>query len=101
MRCWSAVTAAGGQLQVRAGAWHREEDAVVAVVVAEATDLGQPDAVSVEADDLVEALGVSGDAQLHRWLLRVCSTRSAPYLVVGALPSLGVPRSRLNLVAGR
>jgi hypothetical protein len=48
MRCWSAVTAAGGQLQVRAGAGHGEEDAVVAAVVAEATDLGQPDAVSVE-----------------------------------------------------
>jgi hypothetical protein len=46
---------------VRAGACHREEDAVVAVVAAEAPDLGQPDAVSVGLDDLLEALGVAGD----------------------------------------
>jgi hypothetical protein len=58
MRRRSAVTAAGGQLQVGIGAWHREEHAVVAVVVAEATDLGQSDAVSVEPDDLLQPRGV-------------------------------------------
>lgn len=60
----SAVPAARGQLEVRAGARHREKHAVVAVVIAEAADLGQPDAVSVEPEDLVQALGVPGDSQL-------------------------------------
>ena len=66
MRRRGAVPAARRQLEVRAGARHREEHAVVAVVIAEAADLGQPDAVPVERDDLVEALGVPGHAQLHR-----------------------------------
>jgi hypothetical protein len=66
MRRRSAVATAGGQLQVRPGAGDCEEHAVVAVVATEATDLGQPDAVAVEPNDLVEPRGVSGDAQLHR-----------------------------------
>ena len=61
-----AVPAARGQLEVRTGARHREEHAVVAVVIAEAADLGQPEAVSVERDDLIQALGMPGDAQPHR-----------------------------------
>jgi hypothetical protein len=66
MRRRSAVPAARGQLEVCAGARHREKLAVVAVVIAEAADLGQPDAVSVEPDHLVQALRVPGDPQLHR-----------------------------------
>ena len=64
------MPAARGQLEVRAGARHREQYAVVAVVIAEAADLGEPDAVSVERDDLVQALGVPGHAQPHRSALR-------------------------------
>ena len=59
------MPAAGGELEVRARARDREEHAVVAVVIAEAADLGQPEAVAVERDDLVQALGVPGDAQLR------------------------------------
>src|SRR5512133_4397618 len=66
MRRRGAVPAARGQLEVRVGARHGEKHAVVAVVIAEAADLGQPDAVPVEPDDLVQALRVPGDAQLHR-----------------------------------
>jgi hypothetical protein len=51
-------------MRTRAG--HRQEHALVAVVIVEATRLGQPDAVPIEADDLFEALRVPGDAQLHR-----------------------------------
>jgi hypothetical protein len=65
MRRRSAVPSAGGQLKVRAGAGHREKHAVVAVVIMEAVDLGQPDTVSVERGDFVQALGVPGDPQLH------------------------------------
>src|SRR3954471_14024287 len=61
----STVRSPGGHLEMRAGAGYREEDAVVAVMTAKATDLGEPDAVAVELDHLVEALGVAGDAQLH------------------------------------
>lgn len=60
-----AVRAAGGQLQVRSGARDGEEHAVIAVVIAKAADLGQPEAVAVERDQLVEAVGVAGNAQLH------------------------------------
>ena len=70
MRRRSAMPTARCQLEVRAGARHREKHAVVAVVIAEATDLGQPDAVSVEPDDLVQSLGVPGNAQPHRSALR-------------------------------
>jgi ribosomal protein S18 acetylase RimI-like enzyme len=59
------VRAAGGQLQVRSGARDGEEHAVIAVVIAKAADLGQPEAVAVERDQLVEAVGVAGNAQLH------------------------------------
>jgi hypothetical protein len=52
-----AVATAGGEFKVRAGAGHREEHAVVAVVAAEAAELGQRDTVPVEPDDLLEALG--------------------------------------------
>src|SRR4051794_41851940 len=62
----STVRSPGGQLEMRAGAGYREEDALVAVMTAKATDLGEPDAVAVELDHLVEALGMAGDAQLHR-----------------------------------
>src|SRR3954453_11059406 len=39
---------------------------VIARVVAEAADLRQPEAVAVEGHDVRQALGVAGDAQLHR-----------------------------------
>jgi hypothetical protein len=57
MRRRGAVATAGGEFKVRAGAGHREEHAVVAVVAAEAAELGQRDTVPVEPDDLLEALG--------------------------------------------
>src|SRR5689334_1493599 len=65
MRHGCAVTAARRELAVGAGAGHLEEHPVVAVVVTEAADLDQPESVAVEADELVEALGVTGDAELH------------------------------------
>src|SRR5205807_10378295 len=65
MRRRSAVLTTSGQLEMRASARDREKHAVVAVVPTEAADLGQPDAVAVELDDLFQALGVSRDAQLH------------------------------------
>src|SRR2546423_192412 len=61
----SGLPTSRGQLEVSAAARHREEDAVVALVPAEAADLGEADAVAVERHDLVEALGVAGDAKLH------------------------------------
>src|SRR3954453_9035563 len=60
-----AMRPAGAQLEMRAGPGDVEEDAVVAVVAAELGDHGQADAVAVERDDLVEALGVACDADLH------------------------------------
>jgi len=60
------VAAAGSELEVRIGSGHREEHAVVAVVIAEAADLDQPEAVAVERNDLGQALRVPGDAQLRR-----------------------------------
>jgi hypothetical protein len=50
---------------MRSGAGHGEEDAAVAIVVAEAADLGQPESVAVEGDDRVQTLHVPSDAQLH------------------------------------
>ena len=73
MRRRSAVSAASGQLEMRTGARHREKDAVVAVVIAEAADFGQPDAVSVELDDLVEALCVPGNAQPQGSVVRTAA----------------------------
>ena len=65
MRLRRRVGAAGGQLEVRVGARHREEDPVVAGVSAEAPDLGQPDPVAVEAHDRVQPVGVARDPELH------------------------------------
>jgi hypothetical protein len=61
------VAPAGGELEVRVGSRHREEHAVVAVVIAKAADLGRPKPVTIRRDDLVQALGVAGHAQLHRY----------------------------------
>src|SRR4051812_27769913 len=66
---------AGGQLEVGARARHLKEDAVVAVVVAEPADLDQAEAVAVERDQRLEALGVAGDAQLHPLTPRCCAAR--------------------------
>ena len=65
MRLWRAVSSSGGQLEVGVGARDREEYAVVAAMTSKSTDLGQADTVGVKPDQLVEPLGVSGDAQLH------------------------------------
>src|SRR4051794_41958855 len=73
----STVRSPGGQLEMRAGAGYREEDAVVAVMTAKATDLGEPDAVAVELDHLVEALGMAGDAPLHRSAPKFCGAPGA------------------------
>jgi hypothetical protein len=59
------VHAAGRELQVRARSRDGEEHAVVAIVIGEPPDLRQPEAVAVEADDLVEPVGVSRDTKLH------------------------------------
>lgn len=61
----SRVAAAGRQLEVSAAPRNLEKDAVVAVVVSEAADLGQAHAVSVELHDLLQALRMSRHAQLH------------------------------------
>jgi hypothetical protein len=61
-----AVTAAGGELEMRAAPGHLQEHAVVSLVITEATDLDQPEAVAIEADELVQSACVTGDAQLHR-----------------------------------
>ena len=60
------MAAAGGELEMRIGSRHLQEHAVVAVVTAEAADLGQAEAVAVERDNLVRVLRVPGHAQLHR-----------------------------------
>ena len=64
----SPVPTARGQLEMRVGARHRKKHAVVAGVIVEAANLRQPDAISIERDELPEALSVSGDAQLHRYI---------------------------------
>ena len=65
MRGRGAVLAAHGQLEMGARAGHFEKDAVVAVVAGEAADLGEAQAIPVEAHERVQALGVTGDPQLH------------------------------------
>jgi hypothetical protein len=66
IRCGRAVRTARRELEVRAGARNIEERAVVAVVVAEPADPGQPEAVAVERDELGQPVGVPSDAQIHR-----------------------------------
>jgi hypothetical protein len=66
IRCGRAVRTTRRELEVRAGARDIEERAVVAVVVAEPADLGQPEAVAVERDELGQPVGVPSDAQIHR-----------------------------------
>src|SRR5262249_51890063 len=53
------------ELDVSPASRDREKDALVAVVIVEAADLVQSDPVTVEGDDLLETLGVPGDAELH------------------------------------
>ena len=65
------MAAAGGELEVRIGSRHPQEHAVVAVVIAEVADLGQPETVAVERDDIVQALRVPGHAQLR--IVRGCA----------------------------
>jgi hypothetical protein len=65
MRTRGAVVTPGRELQVRACARDREENAVIAVVIAEPADLGEAESIAVEGDDLVQALGVTSNAKLH------------------------------------
>jgi hypothetical protein len=65
MRLGRAVTAAAGELEMCARAGEPEEDAVVAVVPLEAPELGEPDPVPVEADDLLELLSVPSEPDLE------------------------------------
>ena len=58
MRDGRAVGAARRQLEMRAGSRHLQEHAFIAVVVFEAADLVQSEAVAVEPNERVEALGV-------------------------------------------
>jgi hypothetical protein len=55
-----AVLATGRELEMAAGPGQLEEDAVVAVVVSEAPDLGKPDAVAVEGDERIQASRMPG-----------------------------------------
>ena len=66
MRDGGAMLAAGGELEMGLGAGNLEEHAVVTVVTAEAADLHEAQAVAVEAHQLVQALGVARDPQLHQ-----------------------------------
>lgn len=71
------MAAAGGQLEVSAGARHLEEHAGIPVVIVEAADLRQAQAVAVEADEVVQAVCVPGDAELHGLCLRWWSAGAA------------------------
>ena len=81
------VFAAGSQFEMGAGAGHLEEHAAVAVVILEATDLGQTKAVAVETDEVVEALGVASHAQLHPRDLTASRFRASAGLSPGAATS--------------
>ncbi len=94
----SAVRASGGELEMRACPRHAQEDAVVAVVIAKAADLRQPEAVAIEADDVVEALRVASDAQLHRWPRRTLEDEVEPDPVAQRNP---VDRKALGVAIGR
>ena len=64
MRLRCSVAAAGRELEMRAAARESEEDAVVSGVAFEAADLGQSELVAIEADDLVESIGVAGESDV-------------------------------------
>src|SRR5439155_16010575 len=104
MRRWPTVATARRQLEVRAGPGQREKDAVVPIVIAKAADLRQPNAIAIERDDLVQALGVARHAQLHR---RQSCTRTCPRSTRSARKSADlhpIPASRtraLRLVTDR
>jgi hypothetical protein len=66
VRLGRPVSAAGGEFELGSGSGNLEENSVVSVVIGEPTELGKPDAVTVEGDELIEAIGVAGDAKLHR-----------------------------------
>src|SRR2546421_7487429 len=83
---------------MRACPRHREEDAVVAVVTAKAADLRQPKALPVETDDLVEALRVASDAQLHRSARRTLQGEIKPDPVTQRDP---IDRQALGVAVGR
>src|SRR6266516_2261515 len=68
-RCVEVSTAR--ELEVSVCAWHRQEDPVVAVVILEASNLRQPEPVSVEADDVLKSVGVPCEPHLHLYLLQV------------------------------
>ena len=72
-----AVPASTRELEVRTGSGNLEENPVVPLVILEARDLGETEAVPVEAHDLVEAVGVPGDAKLHGRLARLAYAREA------------------------
>jgi hypothetical protein len=59
------MRATRGQLQLRAGPRHREEDAVVAVVADEAPELGETHSVAVERPQRFQLVGVTRHPQLH------------------------------------
>jgi hypothetical protein len=60
------VAAATGELELRVASRQGKEDAAVAVVVVEAAELGQPEAVTVEADDLAEPQTIEGFFSLFK-----------------------------------
>ena len=79
MRLGRAVASAAGELEMGTRAGKPQEDAVVAVVPLEAPELGEPEPDPVEADELLEPLGVPSEPDLE---LRRKRRRSAA--IVGA-----------------
>ena len=54
------------ELEMRVGSRQGKEDSAVALVVVETAELGQPEAIAVEVDDLVKPLCVSREPNLHQ-----------------------------------
>ncbi len=65
MRRGRRVRTARCELEMGVGAGDGQEHAVVAIMIAEAADFGQPDPVAVERHNLAQAFGVPGDPDLH------------------------------------
>ena len=65
VRLGGAMLAARGELEVGVGARKVEEHAVVAIVVGEPPELGQPNSIAVGRHDRIEVVGVPGNTYVH------------------------------------
>jgi hypothetical protein len=81
MRIWCVVTAAGRELEMRASSRDLNEHPVIVIVTLKPADLGKPDAVPVERDDLIKLVGVTGDTQLHRTIMANMPENSITWLL--------------------